>query len=197
MAKTLRQGIATDGIMFNTAWRRVRKDRPQGLAVWYVRGSVAADTRCLLLFLFSLQDVLPKVRCFAFSSHLGEVTDYFDDYPVEEAIELIDRHYGGATDYGASFADFTKLTIDEVNACTTVIILGDARNNQGDARLDLLQSVYQRANQVIWLNPESRNAWGTGDSEMLRYASACHVVAECNNLRQLERIIDQLLKSTR
>ncbi len=197
MAKTLRQGIATDGIMFTPAWRRVRKKKPQIMAICDVSGSVASYARFLLLFLYSLQDVLPKVRSFAFSSHLGEVSGYFDDYSVEKAIELINWHYAGSTDYGASLTDFTKLAIDEVNACTTVIILGDARNNNGDARLELLQSICQRARQVIWLNPESRRAWGTGDSEMLRYASACHFVAECNNLRQLERIVDQLLKSTR
>jgi uncharacterized protein with von Willebrand factor type A (vWA) domain len=59
-----------------------------------------------------------------------------------------------------------------------------------------MQSINQRSRQVIWLNPESRRAWATGDSEMQRYQSACHFAAECNNLKQLERIIDQLLKST-
>ena len=87
--------------------------------------------------------------------------------------------------------------MDDINSNTTVIILGDARNNNGDPKLEILQSIYQRSRQVIWLNPESRRAWGSGDSEMLRYQSACHFSAECNNLRQLERIIDQLLKSTR
>jgi uncharacterized protein with von Willebrand factor type A (vWA) domain len=60
-----------------------------------------------------------------------------------------------------------------------------------------MQSIYQRSKQVIWLNPESRLAWGTGDSEMLRYASACHYTAPCGNLHQLERVVDQLLKSLR
>ena len=86
--------------------------------------------------------------------------------------------------------------MDDINSNTTVIILGDARNNNGDAKLDIMRSVYQRAKQGIWLNPESRRAWGTGDSEMLRYQSACHFTAECNNLTQLERIVDQLIKST-
>jgi uncharacterized protein with von Willebrand factor type A (vWA) domain len=58
-----------------------------------------------------------------------------------------------------------------------------------------MQSIYQRSKQVIWLNPESRKAWGTGDSEMLRYLTACHHAAPCGNLRQLERVVDQLLKS--
>ena len=140
--------------------------------------------------------MLPKVRSFAFSSHLGEVSQYFVDYPVEEAIELINWKYGGATDYGNSLTDLAKLALDDINSNTTVIILGDARNNNGDPKLEIMQSIYQRSRQVIWLNPESRKAWGTGDSDMLRYQSACHFTAECNNLTQLERIVDQLLKST-
>ncbi|MDZ7783707.1 MAG: VWA domain-containing protein [Halioglobus sp.] len=197
MAKTLRRGVANDGVLFNTYWRQVRREKPQILAVCDVSGSVAAYAKFLLLFLYSLQDVLPRVRSFAFSSHLGEVSSYFDDYPVERAIELINWKYGGATDYGNSLQDFAKLAIDDINSNTTVIVLGDARNNHGDPRLDILQSVYRRSKQVIWLNPESRGAWGTGDSEMLRYQSACHFSAECNNLKQLERIVDQLLKSAR
>jgi hypothetical protein len=195
MAKTMRKGIPNDGVMFNTYWRRVRKEKPQILAVCDVSGSVAAYAKFLLLFLYSLQDVLPKVRSFAFSSHLGEVSDYFDDYSVEKAIELINWKYGGATDYGNSLMDFARLALDDINSNTTVIILGDARNNNGDPKLEIMQSIYQRSRQVIWLNPESRRAWGTGDSEMLRYQSACHFSAECNNLKQLERIVDQLLKS--
>jgi uncharacterized protein with von Willebrand factor type A (vWA) domain len=196
MAKTLRRGAATDGILFDVYWRKTRREKPQILALCDVSGSVAAYAKFLLLFLYSLQDVLPKVRSFAFSSHLGEVSNFFDDYPVERAIELVNMKYGGATDYGHSLQDFASLAMDEVNRNTTVIILGDARNNHGDPRLDIMQGIYQRSKQVIWLNPESRRAWGTGDSEMHRYQSACHFSAECNNLKQLERIVDKLLKST-
>jgi len=197
MAKTIRKGIATDGVMFKTHWRQVRKEKPQILAICDVSGSVAAYAKFLLLFLYSLQDVLPRVRSFAFSSHLGEVSSYFDDYPVEKAIELVNWKYGGATDYGSSLKDFARLALDDINSNTTVIILGDARNNNGDPQLPIMQSIYQRCKQVLWLNPESRKVWGSGDSEMLRYQSACHFTAECNNLKQLERIVDQLLKSTR
>ena len=196
MGKTIRKGIPNEGVMFNTYWRQSRKEKPQILAICDVSGSVAAYAKFLLLFLYSLQDVLPKVRSFAFSSHLGEVSEYFDQHPVEKAIELVNWKYGGATDYGNSLMDFAKLALNDINSNTTVIILGDARNNQGDPKLEIMQSIYQRSRQVIWLNPESRRAWGTGDSEMLRYLSACHFSAECNNLKQLERIVDQLLKST-
>ena len=197
MARTLRRGIPQDGVLFHTYWKQVRREKPQVLALCDVSGSVAAYAKFLLLFLYSLQDVLPRVRSFAFSSQLGEVSQWFDELPVEEAIERTNQRYGGATDYGNSLRDFAALALDDINTNTTVIILGDARNNRGNPELDIMRSIYQRAKRVIWLNPESRRAWGTGDSEMLRYQSACHFAAECNNLKQLERVIDQLLKSTR
>ncbi len=197
MQRTMRASVANDGLMFDLHWRRTRKEKPQILAICDVSGSVAAYAKFLLLFLYSLQDVLPRVRSFAFSSNLGEVSELFEQHPVEKAIELVNWKYGGATDYGTALTDFAELALDDINSNTTVIMLGDARNNQGDPKLEIMQSIYQRSRQVIWLNPESRRAWGTGDSEMHRYQSACHFAAECNNLRQLERIIDQLLKSAR
>ena len=195
MSKTIRRGIANDGVLFDVYWKSVKKDRPQILAVCDVSGSVSAYAKFLLMFLYSLSDVLPRVRSFAFSSHLGEVTELFDQHPLEKAIELVNWKYGGATDYGNSLLDFARLAMDDIDSNTTVIILGDARNNNGDPKLEVMQSIYARAKQVIWLNPESRKLWGSGDSEMQRYRSACHFAAECNNLQQLERIIDQLLRS--
>lgn len=197
MGRTLRRGVANDGVLFETHWRRVKKQRPQVLAICDVSGSVAAYAKFLLLFLYSLQDVLPRVRSFAFSSRLGEVSDLFREHPVQRAIELVNWRYGGATDYGSSLLDFARLALEDINSSTTVIVLGDARNNHGEARLDILRDIGQRCRRLIWLNPESRRAWGTGDSEMLRYRSACHVVAPCSNLAQLQRAIDQVLRSTR
>lgn len=197
MTRTIRRGVATDGALFETFWKQTKKDKPQLLAVCDVSGSVSAYAKFLLLFLYSLYEVLPRVRSFAFSNHLGEVSHLFDEYPVEQAVEMVNRQYGGATDYGTALGDFASLALNDINSSTTVIILGDARNNNGEPRLDIMQSIYQRAKQVLWLNPESRRMWGTGDSEMRRYQSACHFAAECGSLRQLERVVDQLLKTTR
>lgn len=197
MARTLRAGVASDGVLFQTHWRQRRRDRAQVIALCDVSGSVAAYAKFLLMFLYSLQDVLPRMRSFAFSSHLGEVSELFEQEPLERAVEIVNWRYGGATDYGASLRDFARLALNDINRQTSVIILGDARNNRGNPELELMQSIHGRSKQVIWLNPESRRAWGTGDSEMLRYLSACTTAAECHNLRQLERVADRLLSSVR
>jgi hypothetical protein len=166
------------------------------MAICDVSGSVSRYSRFLLLFLYSLQEVIPRLRSFAFSSSLHEVTDLFQQLPLEDAMDAVLERYGlGSSDYGRSFADLETLALAAMDRKTTLIILGDARNNNGDARLDLLREFHLRAKQVIWLNPEDMNRWGSGDSEMLRYRSACSRVHSCRNLAELERIVDRLLKS--
>lgn len=197
VGETVRRSVATDGIPFHPRWRKIERKRPQIMAVCDVSGSVAAYAKFLLMFIYALQDVLPRTRSFAFSAALGEVSDLFNALPVEEAIEKVNLKYGGATDYGRALNDFSELALAQVNHATTLIILGDARNNQADPRLDLLAEIKARAKQVIWLNPESTRLWGTGDSEMLRVRRHCHVAKECNNLNQLARVIDQLLSDRR
>ena len=197
MARTLRSGMAHDGVLLQTHWRARKRDKARLLALCDVSGSVAAYAGFLLMFLYSLQDILPRMRSFAFSSHLGEISALFQEEPLERAIELANWRYGGATDYGNSLRDFADLALNDIDRSTSVIILGDARNNRGNPELEIMRSIYRRSKQVIWLNPESRRAWGTGDSEMLRYQAACHYAAPCGNLQQLERVVDQLLKSLR
>ena len=190
---TLRKAMATDGVPFQPQWKKNLRRKPQILILCDVSGSVAAYAKFLLLFIYSLQDILPRTRSFAFSSNLGEVTETLRSLPVETAIERVNLKYGGATDYARAFDDFAALAMADINRVTTVIILGDARNNNPDPRLDLLAEIRSRCKQLIWLNPENQRSWGTGDSEMRGVSKHCDVAAECSTLKQLERVIDNLL----
>ena len=59
----------------------------------------------------------------------------------------------GSTDYGRALLDLETLALDDIDRNTTVIILGDARNNDGDARVEKLKLIHARAKQLIWINP--------------------------------------------
>ena len=193
--RTLRHNMAYDGAIFDLHWKSVKIDRPKVFAICDVSGSVANYARFMLMFLYSLEEVMPKVRSFAFSSDLGEVTDLFERNDLEDAIaKTLHDYSGGSTDYGQAFGDFKKLCLDEVDNRTTIVILGDARNNYGDPRTDTLKEMYERCRRLIWLNPEPRNSWGVGDSEMRRYTAYCHQVDECNSLMHLERVVGNLLR---
>ncbi len=194
---TLRTANATDGIPFAPQWRQIERRKPQIMAICDVSGSVAAYAKFLLMFLYALQDVLPRTRSFAFSSQLGEVTEWFEQLPIDAAINQVNLSYGGATDYGRAFQDFSELALRDVNSSTTVIILGDGRNNDCNPRVDLLAQIQNRCRRLLWLNPEPRRAWGSGDSAMPSIIKHCHIATECNNLKQLQRIVDKLLADTR
>ena len=195
VSRTLRHNMSYDGAIFDLHWKSVKVDRPKVFAICDVSGSVSAYARFMLMFLYSLEEVMPKVRSFAFSSDLAEVTDLFERNRIEDAIAKTLRDYsGGSTDYGQAFQDFRKLCMDDVDNRTTIIILGDARNNYGDPRTDILKEMYDRAKRVIWLNPESRNTWNVGDAEMRKYTAYVHQAEECNSLMHLNRIVGNLLR---
>ncbi|MYD42315.1 MAG: VWA domain-containing protein [Gammaproteobacteria bacterium] len=194
--RTLRHNMSYDGHIFDLHWKSVKVDRPKVFAICDVSGSVANYARFMLMFLYALEDVMPKVRSFAFSSDLAEVTELFERNKIEDAIAKTLRDYGGgSTDYGQALVDFKKKCLDDVDNRTTIIILGDARNNYGDCKQDILQEIYSRSKRVIWLNPESRNTWNTGDAEMRKYTPYVHQAEECNSLVHLERTVSNLLKS--
>ena len=87
LRRTLRANAGHGGVPFTLAFKHRRRDKPRVVVVCDVSGSVAAQVRFLLLFLYSVAEVLPKVRAFAFSSHLGEVTGLFERKPVDFELE--------------------------------------------------------------------------------------------------------------
>ncbi|MGD8416220.1 MAG: VWA domain-containing protein, partial [Pseudomonadales bacterium] len=196
LPRTLRHNMSYDGAIFDLHWKSVKVDRPKVFAICDVSGSVANYARFMLMFLYSLEEVMPKVRSFAFSSDLAEVTELFERNKIEDAIAKTLRDYsGGSTDYGQAFVDFKKLCLDDVDNRTTIIILGDARNNYGDPRTDIMKEMYDRCKRLIWLNPEPRNSWNVGDSEMRKYMAYSHQADECNSLMHLERVVGNLLRT--
>lgn len=193
--RTLRRNMGWGGTPFLTVWKQHRIEKPRLVVLCDVSGSVAALAQFLLLFLYSLNEALSGFRAFAFAGDLIEVSEILEREPIERAIPAImDRIGFGSSNYGNSFVDFERGWMSILDSRTTVIILGDARGNRTDPRVDILKRIADRSRQVVWLNPEVRTVWGTGDSDMLRYAPHCRVTAVCNTLRHLERVITDLLR---
>ena len=193
---TIRRNIEYDGLLFQTVWKRKKIERPKVIAVCDVSGSVATAARFLLLFLYSVTAVIPKVRAFAFSNQLGEVTEYFETLTAADAIaKTLERFAWGSTDYGRAFTDLESLIIDEVDHRTTVLVLGDGRSNFGDPGVSSLRKIHARARRTLWLNPEPRSLWNTGDSEIRRMGSACDRVDTCRSMQDLERLISELMRT--
>ncbi|HIF98821.1 MAG TPA: VWA domain-containing protein [Myxococcales bacterium] len=196
--QTLRRNMARGGIPFEVIYKHRRKDRPKLVILCDVSSSVANVSRFMLQFMYGLQEAFTKIRSYVFVSDLGEVTSVFKDSDVNSAIEkALD---GGdvinvytRSNFGQAFHDFWKDHLSSIDNRTTVIVLGDARNNYNDPRAWCLRDIGNKAKNVVWLNPESPSAWGFGDSVMDRYAPYCDRVEECRNLRQLSKIVDDVM----
>ena len=194
---TIRANQEYDGILFETIWKKTKVDRPKIVALCDVSGSVANVSRFFLMFLHSLTEILPNVRTFAFSNKAGEVTDLFENKDIEvAAAETLLLNGGGSTDYGQAFVDLEGLLENNIDRKTTVIILGDARSNYGDPRCDVLKTIQEKSKRILFLNPEPRSVWGTGDSEMLRFVPYCSKSKVCSSLFDLERVVDDMLRSS-
>jgi uncharacterized protein with von Willebrand factor type A (vWA) domain len=193
--RTLRRNMGWGGIPFITVWKQKRIEKPRVMVLCDVSGSVAAMSGFLLMFLYALNEALSDIRSYAFAGSLIEVSGILEKEPVEQAIGKIMQMIGyGSSNYGNSFADFEDGWMQFVNNKTTVIVLGDGRGNRTDPRTDIVGRLSQRCKRIIWLNPEYRSAWGTGDSDMYRYAPFCNLVTVCNTLRHLERVIADILE---
>ncbi len=193
--RTIRQNMAYGGNVFELRWRRVRKEVSTVYVICDVSNSVAPIARFLLLFLYELVDVLPRIRAFAFSSNLGEVTETFLAKTTNTAIEEALFDWGkGNTDYGRAFLDFRASCGRELNKRSTVIVLGDARSNFYDVNIGVFAELAKRTRQLFWLSPETRAQWREGDSEMARFAPFCTEVMLCNRIDHIKRFADRLLR---
>lgn len=197
LQQTLRKNLQYGGVPFKIVLDRRKKEKPQVVILCDVSDSVRNVSRFMLQFVYSVQDLYSRVRSFIFVAELGEVTKLFENNEIHAAIDLALRgnmiNLYAHSDFGRAFKMFHRDFLSVINKRTTVLVLGDARNNYNLPHEWVLRDIRQKAKQIVWLNPESRLTWGFGDSEMDRYAPYCDLVEECRNLNQLYRVIDRLV----
>jgi len=192
--ETLRKNLQYGGVPFHIQLDRRKKTKPQVMVLCDISDSVLNASRFMLQFVYSIQELYAKVRSFVFVSDLGEVTKLFEEHEIHQAVDtalkgdVIDVF--SHSNFGRAFETFYRNYFSTVNSKTTVLIIGDGRNNYNRPNEWVLREIQRKAKQLIWLNPESRMTWGVGDSEMPRYASYCDVAEECRNINQLHKVVD-------
>jgi hypothetical protein len=196
--QTLRRNMSHGGIPFELVFKQRKKDRPKLVILCDISSSVANVSRFMLQFVYSLQEAFTKIRAFVFVAELGEVTHVLQEGEIGQAIEKVLD--GGdvinvytRSNFGHAFHHFWQNFLSAIDAKTTVLILGDARNNYNDPRAWCLRDIHNKAKNVVWLNPESPSAWGFGDSVMDKYLPYTDITEECRNLRQLSAMVDRLI----
>ena len=138
--RTLARNVAYGGVLFETRWKNRPISKPKVIAICDVSRSVASYARFLLLLLYGLRDVLPDVRSFAFTHRLVDVSGHFDRDPPHIAIErVLDQVGGTGTNYGTMLRDFATQELAKVDRRTTVIMLGDGRNNHAEPEVQVMR----------------------------------------------------------
>ena len=195
---TVRHSLSYGGVPAEPKFRYPRPAKPEIMVIADISGSVAAFARFTLQLVYAISSQFSRVRSFVFIDGIDEVTGYFEGAEdIGEAVHRVNTEadvvwVDGHSDYGHAFETFWARWGKEVSPKTSVILLGDARNNYHAAQAWVVQEMAKKARHLYWLNPEPRSYWDTGDSIVSQYGVHCDGVYECRNLRQLERFVEQL-----
>jgi uncharacterized protein len=196
--RTLRRNLGLGGFPARLLFRHRRPHRPDVVVLCDVSESVRHVTRLMLLFLYTLQTLFTRVRTFVFVSDLAEVTAVLrserdPSRAADLAVAARAVSLAANSNYGRALRTFHRDHLAAVTRRTTVIVVGDGRNNYNAPETWVLGELRRRARRVLWICPEPRATWGSGDSEMLAYERACDRVAEVTTLEGLAGIADVLV----
>ncbi len=192
---TIRNNLRYGGVPLEIKYRN-RHLKPRLVLICDISTSMRYCSEFMLTLLYELQDQVSKTRSFIFIDDMHEISDFFKaDRPDVAVQNVLETHRPGSynTNLGNSLQTFFNDTLDSVDGRTTVIILGDGRNNFNDPRLDLANDLRRRSRRLLWFNPEPDSQWGTGDSDMLQYAPISSGVFQVRNLAQLVDAIDRII----
>ncbi|MCB1000474.1 MAG: VWA domain-containing protein [Acidimicrobiales bacterium] len=195
---TVRHSLSYGGVPAEPKFKYPRPAKPELIVVADISGSVAAFARFTLMLVYAIQNQFSKVRSFVFIDGIDEVTEFFrTTEDVSEAVHRVNTEadvvwVDGHSDYGHAFEVFWERYGKDVGPKSTVLLLGDARNNYHASQAWVVKEIRQKARHVYWLNPEPKSYWNTGDSIVGEYGTHTDGVFEVRNLRQLEGFVEKL-----
>lgn len=195
--RTVRQSLSTGGVPFDPKFKPRKPHKPELFVICDVSGSVASFARFTLMLVHTLQEQFSKVRSFAFIDTLDEVTALFEQGDFADGMRRMMSEaelvwLDGHSDYGHSLERFHAEHARDVNPRSTVLVLGDGRNNYRQANSWVLADLQRRARHVFWLNPEPIQFWDTGDSIVSNYARYVDDMVEVRNLKQLASFVERI-----
>ncbi len=194
---TLRRNMQHGGVPFELKLKHKRVEKAELMVLCDISSSVARVSQFMLQFVYTIQDCLAKVRSFVFVDDLGEVTEFFRDEDIQKgvrrALSEADISYNARSDFGEVFRLFREQYLQDVGYRTYILVIGDARNNYNDPGIRALESIRDRAKGIIWLNPETKPFWDSGDSVMGEYLPYCREARVCRTLKDLEDTVSSLL----
>lgn len=187
LRRTLRAAIATDGVPLRLGRRRRRSVPPDLLVLCDVSGSVAAASELLLALIAPAAGFFRRVHLYAYVDRLCPVVVEDGRMVPDGPLDLHAR-----SDLGRVLVDL-RARHPRIAPSTLVVVLGDGRNNRRPPRADLLRAMHDQAQRLVWIVPEPRHRWGTGDSALPLYAPWCDALVECVDVDGLLRAVRRAL----
>lgn len=193
--RTMRRAMGTGGVPVRPVFAKPSPTRPELVLLCDISGSVAGFSDFTMALVQALSAQFSKIRVFAFVNAMAEVTDIVKDggdLSARIRAEAPVTKWHTSSDYGEAFLDFVEFHLRAVGPRTAVVVLGDARNNNQNPRLEALHEIASRSRRTFWLNPEHSSRWGLGDSMATEYSEVVPM-HECCNVDQLGTFIGRLL----
>lgn len=192
---TLRANLRYGSVPIEMRWKK-RHLKPRLCLICDVSTSMRPVVEFMLRLIYELQDQVGQARSFAFIADIQDISpDFAENRPqvaVQNVLERLQPGYYN-TNLGRSLDTFSKQHLSAVDQRTTLIFVGDGRNNYNNPRTDLMHMLQRRARRVLWLTPEPEMLWGTGDSDMPAYLPYLDQVEYVHNLADLVRAVDGIL----
>jgi uncharacterized protein with von Willebrand factor type A (vWA) domain len=196
---TLRHNIRYEGVPFDPVLRRRREGRPRVTLLCDVSLSTRNLARFWLHLIYQMQSLFSKVRSFVFVAEMAEVTQLLEEHTMHRAVDEI---FSGRvldadvnSDFGKAAEQFKNEHLSTINHRTTVVILGDGRNNGKPPNVEALEEIAQHAKQTIWITPEPKWGWALGSCDMPLYEPICNRVDVVRTVDQLASVAEELVKS--
>jgi hypothetical protein len=202
LRRTVRASLQYGGTPVKLNFKKRQIEQPQLYVLADISGSVEVFARFFLMLTRAFQSMVTGCRTFVFADQLHEVTaalqTEMDVVRPGQAVERLLRRLRATgwttrrTDYGTTLKQFHAEVERNLNRRTTIVVLGDARNNQAPSQAQALKTMFEQVDKIIWLNPERETMWNTGDSIQGIYSPYCDQVLACRNLAQLRHVISVL-----
>lgn len=192
---TLRANLKHFGVPIHIK-HRDRHLKPRLVVFCDISTSMRYCSELMLSLVYELNDLIRKTHAFAFIDHLEYISPDFIGQSAGQAVQAVLRRMPPgyySTNLGHSLSNFSSEHMDTLDSKTTFIMVGDARNNYNDPRIDIFKRLARRSHRTIWINPEPRVQWGSGDSDMWQYAPECDDILRAGTLKELTSAFDKLL----
>lgn len=182
--RTIRAAVPRGGVPFERRWRSRRPGAPDLVVAVDLSMSTATASEFFLALLAPAAAYFRHVHLFGFVDRLVPIEFAAGQVRPAGPLDVMAR-----SDFGRVLRDLVEDHAPVLGADTVLLVLGDARNNRRPPRADLLATARARVRRALWLNPEPRERWNTGDSVIASYARHVDAVVACGTLAELERAL--------